>query len=275
MQGYIYLLHFDDPLHHAQHYLGCTTCLSGRLEAHALGSGSRLCRALMNMGLHWKLSALGICSAAQMRRVERSIKNAHNLPRYCPICTPDTTSALPACRMIDLSLVNCPKNSQELRKTAAPVTRSYRVTTPDESLAIRSFILNISVEHKAALGFIPAGGEEGLTTLERNGQIILAFRNETPVGLCAFTINHTSNQIRIQQCAVRSAVQRDGHGTGMVEFLALTYPNHDLLCKVRDDLPANDFWKSIGFEPTGQVIHPTSGSTLNSYFRKRMNHEQV
>jgi predicted GIY-YIG superfamily endonuclease len=81
-EGTVYLLHFDRPLHHAQHYMGWTTNLEQRLHAHETGNGSRLMEVVSNAGITWRLAK----TWEGPRALERKLKRQHHGPRLCPIC---------------------------------------------------------------------------------------------------------------------------------------------------------------------------------------------
>ncbi len=84
-QGLVYLLHFSErinPEHPCRHYLGYTTDLQERLEAHADGRGSRLCAVAKERGIGF---ALVNCWEGD-RTLERQLKRRKNAPRYCPYC---------------------------------------------------------------------------------------------------------------------------------------------------------------------------------------------
>lgn len=80
--GWVYILHFDLPYHHALHYVGWALELFPRLDAHARGKGARLMEVLANVGIGWQL----VSFRRGTRTDERKIKNAKNTGRFCPIC---------------------------------------------------------------------------------------------------------------------------------------------------------------------------------------------
>jgi predicted GIY-YIG superfamily endonuclease len=84
MKGTIYLLHFSEPYKHAAHYIGFTTDLPARLDAHANGTGARLLEVITQAGLSFELARTWQGS----RKTERSLKNQKNAPRLCPFCNP-------------------------------------------------------------------------------------------------------------------------------------------------------------------------------------------
>ena len=81
-QGTVYLLHFDRPYKHAQHYVGWTTNLPSRLEEHRQGRGARLLQVINAAGITWKLARTWTGS----RQRERQIKKQAGASRFCPEC---------------------------------------------------------------------------------------------------------------------------------------------------------------------------------------------
>ena len=85
---HVYLLHFDRPLSHAQHYCGYTpNGVEQRLQTHLAGNGAKLVKAVVEAGRKVEVARVweeDDWKAARAR--ERRMKNTHHLPRYCPIC---------------------------------------------------------------------------------------------------------------------------------------------------------------------------------------------
>lgn len=83
----IYLLHFDRPLSHAQHYLGFTEHLEARLALHAKPNGSsnhRLMQVIHEQGIGFVLAR----TWPGDRTAERKLKRRKEGRRLCPICNP-------------------------------------------------------------------------------------------------------------------------------------------------------------------------------------------
>lgn len=80
----VYLIHFEKPLHHAQHYMGFTEDLKQRLTQHAMGKGARLMEVIAEHGIEWKLARTWENGS---RTMERQLKNQHNAPLLCPECS--------------------------------------------------------------------------------------------------------------------------------------------------------------------------------------------
>lgn len=88
----IYLLHFSSPIspdHTCQHYIGYVkSSLAARIRAHKRGSGARLCEVAATRGIEAKIVRVWNGT----RTDERWLKNQHNAPQFCPICTPNPRS---------------------------------------------------------------------------------------------------------------------------------------------------------------------------------------
>lgn len=83
--GIVYLIHFDQPLKHAKHYLGfCNDGnLHDRLERHRAGNGSKLMAAIKRAKFSWQLVRTW---ENVDRNFERRLKNQNNAAKYCPVC---------------------------------------------------------------------------------------------------------------------------------------------------------------------------------------------
>ncbi len=82
----VYLIHFSEKLHHAQHYLGFVEKKNGldsRLEYHRNGRGSKLLKAVALKGIEF--SVVRTWEDGD-RNFERSLKNKRNAPKLCPVC---------------------------------------------------------------------------------------------------------------------------------------------------------------------------------------------
>ena len=82
--GTVYLLHLDPAYRHARHYTGWTRDLDARLEAHRAGQGARLMEVVKKAGGSFRLARTWTGG----RDRERAIKNRHEAPRLCPVCSP-------------------------------------------------------------------------------------------------------------------------------------------------------------------------------------------
>ena len=80
---YIYLLHFMEPIAHAQHYTGSTRDLQRRFEEHHRGEGAKITRAFAEAGIGFKVARVWETTS---REAEQEIKAQKNGRQYCRIC---------------------------------------------------------------------------------------------------------------------------------------------------------------------------------------------
>jgi predicted GIY-YIG superfamily endonuclease len=86
----VYLIHFDRPFRHAQHYTGWTAGdLDGRLAEHAAGRGARLMAVIADAGIAWTLAR----TWQGTRTRERQLKRQGGASRRCPICRAQARAA--------------------------------------------------------------------------------------------------------------------------------------------------------------------------------------
>lgn len=112
-RGFVYILHFAEPICHARHYCGCTTSLYERMSAHARGLGANLTRVALARSIPWKLTAVGVCTREEMRTFERTLKRWHGSEEHCPACTPDPR-AIPGTTPYPVEAIDWPRWSNEL-----------------------------------------------------------------------------------------------------------------------------------------------------------------
>lgn len=87
--GTVYLLHFDRPYKHAQHYLGWAADLDTRLAAHRAGNGARLITVIAAAGISWQLARTW---PGATEGHEKALEDLNSRKRLCPVCTPGTRS---------------------------------------------------------------------------------------------------------------------------------------------------------------------------------------
>lgn len=78
----VYLIHFDKPFKHAQHYIGYTEHFEERMDCHKHGTGSRLLRAVNKAGIGWKV----VRTWEGDGNLERRLKNWKKASQLCPVC---------------------------------------------------------------------------------------------------------------------------------------------------------------------------------------------
>lgn len=264
---FVYLLHFDNCLSHAEHYAGSTGDIKARLIAHATGNGARITEATQEQGINWRLAALGTVAMGAAKRTERALKDSHNLPRYCPICSPGCKK-MPGTTPYPIEMLKFKTDAKGLGDQAEEQDIDVRLVTPAEGKEATAFILSLMRKDKDALGFIPCGGPEGIEHLVQRRQIAIVANNGQDVGYTAFTLNPSRSRLSIQQTCVQDDARHLRHGTAMVQFVIASRPLAEVVCKVREDLPAIFFWSAIGFELVRKTNHKTSGSVLLNFAHK-------
>jgi predicted GIY-YIG superfamily endonuclease len=78
----VYLLHFNEPYHHARHYLGSADDLDERIRQHQAGTGARLTQVIREHDIGFTLAR----TWEGGRNEERKLKRRHNSPKLCPLC---------------------------------------------------------------------------------------------------------------------------------------------------------------------------------------------
>lgn len=78
----VYIIHFERPFWHAQHYIGYTSNLPHRLEQHRQGTGAKLLKAITQRGISWEVVRTWRGGPA----LERALKNRKKSRELCPVC---------------------------------------------------------------------------------------------------------------------------------------------------------------------------------------------
>lgn len=81
----VYLIHFEERLWHAGHYLGYSANLAERIQAHRASRGARLMEVVNELGIRWQVVRVWPEGGYEL---ERALKARHNGPRLCPVCNP-------------------------------------------------------------------------------------------------------------------------------------------------------------------------------------------
>lgn len=266
-QGFVYVLHFDDPIAHAQHYIGSTTSPLRRLAQHASGHGSRLCRELHARGIGFRLASLHTTNLTNMRKAERRMKDQKNSSRYCKFCTPKP-----------LGFADCKEYPFEYSRcsTIKPVDpneiKILRSINEWELNSIHTDIMQLMSIEKDSLGFMPAGAGAtgGIATLIKSNSLVVAMHGNRCVGFCGYTRNAAKLRHKIHMCCVSDPFRFMQIGKRMVEAVIddcdVYYPAI-IACTVRSDLSANVFWRNLEFTQVEERKHATSNSTLLDYQR--------
>lgn len=263
--AYVYVLHLETPLAHAQHYIGCTCDPRARFITHAQGRGARIIEAALLQGIRFKVGAIGVTHRRGLRRIERQVKDWHGAAQFCECCTSDPR-AMPGTRPYPLSAVTFPLWSDELARLQPKIQQEeVRFARPDDPMSLTGELTALMKAEKDALGFIPSGGLGGLSLSVAAGRLIICRVDGRLAGYVAFTEN--DDDVKVHQCVTEDVFRGCGYGRRMVELLAESRPGKTLKCRVRDDLPANEFWTAIGFQWYGNDTHETSGQRIRKYRR--------
>lgn len=82
----VYIIHFDEPLSHARHYVGyCSDkegALGERMCQHFQKKGAKILKACREKGIHFEV----VRTLPGGRDRERRIKSQKNTWRLCPVC---------------------------------------------------------------------------------------------------------------------------------------------------------------------------------------------
>lgn len=265
-KGFVYVLHFDRPLCHSQHYVGCTCNLRDRLLTHATGRGARIVAAALERGIGFRLGALGQCNVTVMRRLERHLKDWHGAADQCECCRPEDARHIPGTTPYPFGMLPFPTVSADLCALSPHGVRETFAFAAERGSQLEHLshaIKEVMQENKDALGFIPAGAEGGVSLALLNGRVIVTHVNGVLAGYLLWT--ETDSTVSIHQCCVRDPFRRCGYGRRMIQMLKESRTNRVIQCKVREDLVANGFWLDIGFTLGATETHRTSGQRLNHY----------
>lgn len=115
---FLYVIHFAEPLHHAQHYTGSCVNLKRRLAQHANDEGAKIIAAINAKGIAWELSALYQCN--DPRKAERIAKRHKHGPELCFQCR-EKPKAIPGTIAYDITDLIHTYNSKSLRGEAHDV----------------------------------------------------------------------------------------------------------------------------------------------------------
>lgn len=80
----VYLIHFAQKLHHAQHYIGFVDRnLKQRIKKHRSNTGAKLLAAVNRHGIQWEVVKVWEDGS---RDLERRLKSRKKARCICPIC---------------------------------------------------------------------------------------------------------------------------------------------------------------------------------------------
>ena len=85
--GTVYLLHFEKPIGHSQHYLGYTSRrVVDRVQEHIDGTGAALPREATKQNIHPECIRIWEDGDPALEKALKRRKNSRGL---CPICRPE------------------------------------------------------------------------------------------------------------------------------------------------------------------------------------------
>jgi hypothetical protein len=153
--GTTYLLHFIDPAtgeparyKHAGHYIGWTTDLHARLDAHARGTGARLVEVITGAGLGFTLARTW---PQTTRDREDLLKHIGDARRFCPECgvkpRQEPAVVMPEGRR---SLYELERDGTWLDGTPLPHVTTYPAPAALDTAAAREETQMFGRQHRAA-----------------------------------------------------------------------------------------------------------------------------
>lgn len=143
-------------------------------------------------------------------------------------------------------------------ETTSPARdRSHGRHVRQATSADLSFLLHLQRTWSNNVGFLPRACFERYT---ESGQILIVTENDTPCGYVSWTCS-PSGLLRLPQVAVHPDVLRTTIGTKLVRHCIRAALHHR--CSVvrltsRSDLPANEFWPTLGFRCTAILTPRTT-----------------
>lgn len=133
------------------------------------------------------------------------------------------------------------------------ILRSVRAARPSDL----AFLLDLQRKWSNNLGFLPRACFERYT---ESGQILVVTENNQPTAYVSFTAS-SSGLLRLPQVAVHPDLLRTTIGTKLLRHvIRAALHNRCSLVRLtsRSDLPANDFWPTLGFRCTAILTPQTT-----------------
>lgn len=103
--GWVYILHFDEPIEHARHYIGSSNQLTQRLYAHAVGRGATLTQVAFFRGIGFRIGYVGQARRLSPRSLERRAKHWHGAYQFCAICCEGRHMPVPGTQAYPVALL--------------------------------------------------------------------------------------------------------------------------------------------------------------------------
>jgi hypothetical protein len=92
----VFLLHFEEPYHHARHYAGYAIGTGrGSSYAKAIADCTAIGPHELVQAVQWSGIAIHVADVlvGEGRATQRRLRSSHNLSRHCPICVREAESS--------------------------------------------------------------------------------------------------------------------------------------------------------------------------------------
>lgn len=116
------------------------------------------------------------------------------------------------------------------------------------------FIRQLMKENSKSLGFIPISA---VKKAYNEGRVFLYYTNNKKIGYLLFGPVKKGKDVTIWQMCIDKQKRRRGFGKKLFNRLyrlALKTSAKGIRLRCADDLPANQFWKSLGFQLVSTVL---------------------
>ena len=147
------------------------------------------------------------------------------------------------------------------------------VPAPPDAVQFVKFLDHLQDENRHALGFLPFEALRQAIELER---VFLCYENDEPAG---YVIHGPAKKHgKIYQVCVAEDARRIEHGTALIEAVRAVMNHaraHTLTLHCADDLPANDFWKTLGFAHIGRRCKRKDGSRWQNRYQVELPAKQA
>lgn len=121
---------------------------------------------------------------------------------------------------------------------------------PHDAILALPYVLDLGRRHYEEIGFIP---KPRLEQYARQGQLWTEHENGE---LCGYLVwGNGWPVLRVYQVCIQYDAQRRLHGARLIGRLIQKAEREGysrISCWVADDIPANDFWRSMGFVLSGE-----------------------
>lgn len=112
------------------------------------------------------------------------------------------------------------------------------------------YVEHLARSNYAAIGFIP---RPRLEEYAARGQILMAEENDEAAGFLVFGAGWPA--LKVYQACIQYDARRREHGADLVARLVAEAQRrgcHVISLWCADDLPANEFWRAVGFKQVAQ-----------------------